>query len=122
MNGALQNFPLFIKTTQEDNELQYHYAVHTSLDVIEEKISSVGKNTNDLRELYLGLLYSTEEYKVYPFIDHSTDLRVIDYLYILLKSMQLSISLVDTDTRLIIYLQMMSHIIAGEILFNLRQF
>ena len=122
MNGALQNFPLFIKTTQEDNELQYHYAVHTSLDVIEEKISSVGKNTNDLRELYLGLLYSTEEYKVYPFIDHSTDLRVIDYLYILLKSMQLSICLVDTGTRLIIYLQMMSDIIAGEILFNLRQF
>lgn len=43
--------------------------MHTSLDVVEEKISSVGKNTNDLRELYLGLLYPTEDYKVYPFAD-----------------------------------------------------
>ena len=64
---VLQNYPLFIKTTPTDNELQFYYTVHTSLDVVEEKISSVGKNVNDLRELYLGLLYPTEDYKVYPF-------------------------------------------------------
>ena len=63
---APQNYPLFIKTTPTDNELQFYYTVHTSLDVVEEKISSVGKNVNDLRELYLGLLYPTEDYKVYP--------------------------------------------------------
>ena len=63
----LQNYPLFIKNTPTDNELQFYYTVHTSLDVVEEKISSVGKNANDLRELYLGLLYPTEDYKVYPF-------------------------------------------------------
>ena len=64
---VLQNYPLFIKTTPTDNELQFYYTVHTSLDVVEEKISSVGKNVNDLRELYLGLLYPTEDYKVHPF-------------------------------------------------------
>ena len=62
-----QNYPLFIKTIQSDNELKFQYTVHTSLDVVEEKISSVGKNSNDLRELYLGLLYPTEDYKVYPY-------------------------------------------------------
>lgn len=62
-----QNYPLFIKTIPTENELKFYYTVHTSLDVVEEKISSVGKNANDLRELYLGLLYPTEDYKVYPF-------------------------------------------------------
>jgi hypothetical protein len=47
-------------------QLLFHAVVHTSLDVVEEKISSVGKNQNDLKELYLGLLYPTEDYKVYP--------------------------------------------------------
>ncbi len=62
----LQNYPLFIKTIPTENELKFYYTVHTSLDVVEEKISSVGKNTNEARELYLGLLYPTEDYKVYP--------------------------------------------------------
>lgn len=41
--------------------------VHTSLDVVDEKVSSMGKTLVDQRELYLGLLYPTEDYKVYPF-------------------------------------------------------
>lgn len=49
------------------NELKFHYTVHTSLDVVEEKISSVSKSLGDQRELYLGLLYPTEDYKVHPF-------------------------------------------------------
>ena len=61
-----QNYPLFIKTVHAENELLFYYTVHTSLDVVEEKISSVGKNQNDLKELYLGILYPTEDYKVYP--------------------------------------------------------
>ena len=63
---VLQNYPLFIKTIPTDNELHFYYTVHTSLDVVEEKISTVRKNANDVRELYLGLLYPTEDYKVYP--------------------------------------------------------
>ena len=62
-----QNYPLYMKAAASDNELKFYYTVHTSLDVVEEKISTVGKNANELRELYLGLLYPTEDYKVYPF-------------------------------------------------------
>jgi len=46
--------------------MTFYYTVYTSLDVVEEKISSVAKSNNDLRELYLGLLYPMEDYKVYP--------------------------------------------------------
>jgi hypothetical protein len=69
MNNSFlfQNYPLYIKTVPTDNEWKFYYTVHTSLDVVEEKISTVGKNTNDLRELYLGLLYP-EDYKVYPLL------------------------------------------------------
>lgn len=42
--------------------------VHTSLDVVDEKVSAMGKALVDQRELYLGLLYPTEDYKVYPFL------------------------------------------------------
>ncbi|XP_074646260.1 trafficking protein particle complex subunit 2-like protein [Tubulanus polymorphus] len=66
-----ENYPLFIKTIPTDNELKFYYTVHTSLDVVEEKISAVGKNANDLRELYLGLLYPTEDYKVYGYVTNS---------------------------------------------------
>ncbi|KAJ8303253.1 hypothetical protein KUTeg_019649, partial [Tegillarca granosa] len=34
---------MFIKTVPTDNELKFYYTVHTSLDVVEEKISSVVK-------------------------------------------------------------------------------
>ncbi|KAK6622528.1 hypothetical protein RUM44_002340 [Polyplax serrata] len=46
-------------------ELQFHYKVHTSLDVVEEKLSNVG--TNEIRKLYLGLLHSTEEHKIFGY-------------------------------------------------------
>ncbi|XP_059163354.1 trafficking protein particle complex subunit 2-like protein [Physella acuta] len=68
---AKENYPLFIKTVATENELKFYYTVHTSLDVVEEKISSVGKNVNDLRELYLGLLYPTEDYKVYGYVTNT---------------------------------------------------
>lgn len=61
-----QNYPLYIRSVPTQNELKFHYTVHTSLDVVEEKISAVGKALGDQRELYLGLLYPTEDYKVYP--------------------------------------------------------
>lgn len=62
-----QNYPLYIRSVPSQNELKFHYTVHTSLDVVEEKISAVGKALGDQRELYLGLLYPTEDYKVYPY-------------------------------------------------------
>jgi len=48
--------------------MTFYYTVYTSLDVVEEKISSVAKSNNDLREMYLGLLYPMEDYKVYPLL------------------------------------------------------
>uniref|UniRef100_A0A669C7Y5 Trafficking protein particle complex subunit 2-like protein n=2 Tax=Oreochromis TaxID=8139 RepID=A0A669C7Y5_ORENI len=47
------------------------FSLHTSLDVVEEKISAVGKALGDQRELYLGLLYPTEDYKVYGYVTNS---------------------------------------------------
>ncbi|XP_071488214.1 trafficking protein particle complex subunit 2-like protein [Diadema antillarum] len=69
--APLPNYPLYIRTIPTENELKFHYTVHTCLDVIEEKVSSVGKSTNDLRELYLGLLYPTEDYKVYGYVTNT---------------------------------------------------
>ena len=62
----MQNYPLYIRSVPTENELKFHYMVHTSLDVVDEKISAMGKALVDQRELYLGLLYPTEDYKVYP--------------------------------------------------------
>ncbi|KAH3774181.1 hypothetical protein DPMN_175555 [Dreissena polymorpha] len=70
------NYPLYIKASTADNELKFYYTVHSSLDVIEEKNNSAGKNANDQRELYLGLLYPTEDYKVYPY-DPRSGLNVV---------------------------------------------
>ncbi|XP_069758056.1 trafficking protein particle complex subunit 2-like protein isoform X2 [Narcine bancroftii] len=68
---AKENYPLYIKTVPTENELKFHYTVHTSLDVVEEKISAVGKALVDQRELYLGLLYPTEDYKVYGYVTNT---------------------------------------------------
>ena len=58
-----QNSPLFIRCSSVVQELQYHYIVHTCLDFVEEKIVQSNKSGNDVRELYLGLLYTNEEVK-----------------------------------------------------------
>ncbi|XP_052817059.1 trafficking protein particle complex subunit 2-like protein [Mya arenaria] len=68
---AKENYPLYIKAASAENELKFYYTVHTSLDVIEEKVNNVGKNANELRELYLGLLYPTEDYKVYGYVTNT---------------------------------------------------
>jgi len=66
-----ENYPLYIKCGSPENELNFHYTVHTSLDVVEEKIATGSKNANDSRELYLGLLYPTEDYKVYGYVTNT---------------------------------------------------
>ncbi|GLH01869.1 Uncharacterized protein GBIM_07918, partial [Gryllus bimaculatus] len=42
------NSPKFISCLNPELELQFHYKVHTSLDVVEEKLSSSGINTGDM--------------------------------------------------------------------------
>lgn len=36
-SDLLQNYPLFLRTVSPEEELKFHYTVHTSLDVVEEK-------------------------------------------------------------------------------------
>jgi len=47
---------------EQELDLQYH--VHAALDVVEEKCL-IGKGAPESKELYLGLLYSTENHKMY---------------------------------------------------------
>ncbi|XP_002159058.1 trafficking protein particle complex subunit 2-like protein [Hydra vulgaris] len=65
------NEPLYVHTSSPDTDLKFHYIIHTCLDVIEEKTSSLTKSTQDPRELYLGLLYPTEDYKVYGYVTNT---------------------------------------------------
>ena len=62
--------------------LPFHYIVHTSLDVIEERCQSstsssaptstaVKPATEPLRDLYLGILYSTEQHKVFGYVTNT---------------------------------------------------
>ncbi|KAF7790092.1 hypothetical protein EIP86_001042 [Pleurotus ostreatoroseus] len=62
-----QNHPILIRTfgQQPKDELKYHYIAHTSLDVIEERISAA--NANKSVECYLGLLF-VEDVAVYGFM------------------------------------------------------
>ena len=86
--------PLALATSDPDRELDFHYIVHTSIDVINEKCAgstagssgatSVGQpgakleggvgavaNSAANRELYLGVLYSTEQHKVFGYVTNT---------------------------------------------------
>lgn len=65
----------------EDLELQFHYKVHTALDIVEEKLLTAGKSSGDLRELLLGLLYSTEELQMYPLTNERASIIDFNYMY-----------------------------------------
>jgi len=62
--------------------LQFHYKVHTSIDIIEEKLNIGNKTTVDIRDLYLGLLFATEEYKMYE-ISHIYIMALADTNHVL---------------------------------------
>ncbi|KAK9393430.1 trafficking protein particle complex subunit 2-like [Crotalus adamanteus] len=68
---AKENYPFYIKGLPTENVLKFHYTVHTSLDVVDEKVSALGKALVDEQDLYLGLLYPTEDYKVYGYVTNS---------------------------------------------------
>jgi len=71
------NNPLYIKTFDPTVEgLKFHYIVHTSLDIVEEKVlpANGGKKSTDL---YLGMLCPTEDYKVYGYITTTKNKLVV---------------------------------------------
>ncbi|KAH8296994.1 hypothetical protein KR044_002667 [Drosophila immigrans] len=64
------NAPLYLATSDLERELDLQYHVHAALDVVEEKCL-ISKGAPDSKELYLGLLYSTEIHKIYGFVTNS---------------------------------------------------
>ncbi|TCD70397.1 hypothetical protein EIP91_003478 [Steccherinum ochraceum] len=62
-----QNHPILIRTFSQpkQDELKYHYIAHTSLDVIDERITAAGATKST--ECYLGLLY-VEDVAVYGYM------------------------------------------------------
>lgn len=89
------NSPLYIKCANPEQELTFHYSLHTSLDVVEEKVTQSNTNnkgSNDNRELYLGSLYSTEHQKVFGYVTNTK----IKFVIIVDSS---STSLRDNETR-----------------------
>ncbi|CAD7078010.1 unnamed protein product [Hermetia illucens] len=65
------NSPQYIATSDLDKELELQYRVHAALDVVEEKCEPGTKTTPESRELYLGLLYSTETHKIYGYVTNT---------------------------------------------------
>ena len=75
-----QSTPLKLCTNDSSREVAFHYIVHTSLDVIEERCqsstsappSTVKPTAEPLRDLYLGMLYSTEQHKVFGYVTNTS--------------------------------------------------
>lgn len=65
------NAPLYIATANVDKEIALQYQVHASLDVIDERCATNQKAAADGRELYLGSLISTEQYKIYGYVTNT---------------------------------------------------
>ncbi|XP_050545058.1 trafficking protein particle complex subunit 2-like protein [Daktulosphaira vitifoliae] len=63
-----ENAPKYVASLNPDDELEIQYEIHSSIDFVEEKLKT-GKK--DMRELYLGLLYSTENHKIYGYVTNT---------------------------------------------------
>lgn len=65
------NNPLFVKLfAPTDDEVKFHYMIHASLDAVEEKVL-LRRNPGEVPEQYLGLLFPTEEFRVYGYISNT---------------------------------------------------
>ncbi|RLM84311.1 trafficking protein particle complex subunit 2-like protein [Panicum miliaceum] len=82
-----KNNPLYLQSfTEADDALKLHHIVHCSLDVIDERVNNPKRSAPTLNETFLGLLYPTENYKVYGYLTNTkvkfimvtTDLDVKD--------------------------------------------
>jgi len=64
------NNPLYIKCFDSVEEsLKFHYILHSALDVVEERSS--GKKGQNPSDAYLGMLYPTEDFRVYGYMTNS---------------------------------------------------
>ena len=63
---ARQNYPLYMRTIPNENTLKFHFIVHSSLDVIEERMVAVSRSATEAsnRETYLGYLLTIQDFNV----------------------------------------------------------
>lgn len=71
-----QNNPLYLETFQQtgagsEGALRFHYIVHCSLDAVEEKLLQPQKTPGEPSDAYLGLLYPTDDFKVYGYVSNT---------------------------------------------------
>ncbi|XP_034942997.1 trafficking protein particle complex subunit 2-like protein [Chelonus insularis] len=88
------NSPKFIKCASESCAIEFHFKVHTSIDIIEEKLNVGNKAVTDSRELFLGLLYATDEHKIFGYATNTK----MKFVVVLQSS---NASLRDNDVRMI---------------------
>ncbi|CAO1373403.1 unnamed protein product [Diamesa serratosioi] len=62
-----ENSPIYILTCNVDKEIELQYKIHSALDIIDEKFNISTNKNHDIRELYFGLLYATETFKIYGY-------------------------------------------------------
>lgn len=69
------NNPLYLEPFQDkgkqEDALKFHYIVHCALDAVEEKVAAPRKTVGEVFDSYLGMLYPTEDYKVYGYISNT---------------------------------------------------
>ncbi|XP_030759488.1 trafficking protein particle complex subunit 2-like protein [Sitophilus oryzae] len=66
-----ENSPKFFCCVNPDEELNFQYKVLSSLDIIEEKLNPTNKPGTEIKELYLGMLYSLETCKIYGYVTNT---------------------------------------------------
>eukprot|EP01111_Echinosteliopsis_oligospora_P005827 TRINITY_DN1952_c0_g1_i2.p1 TRINITY_DN1952_c0_g1~~TRINITY_DN1952_c0_g1_i2.p1 ORF type:complete len:116 (-),score=14.69 TRINITY_DN1952_c0_g1_i2:191-538(-) len=82
------NNPLYIKSFETQDTMKFHYIVHSSLDVVDERTKKTSQGT---AEMYLGLLCPTEDYKVYGYITNTK----IKLIVVMLDDMEVK----DADVK-----------------------
>jgi len=93
------NSPLYLRTWRDNLRSppevaeKLLYMLHTSLDVIEEKISASAPSKGDGRDLCLGVLYSMDELKLYGYVTN-TKIK-----FIIIVEMSASNQFRDNDIR-----------------------
>nr|XP_022912956.1 trafficking protein particle complex subunit 2-like protein [Onthophagus taurus] len=70
------NSPKYFTCSNPYEELFFQYKVLSSLDIIEEKLNIASKGGTDVRELYLGMLYSLETHKIYGYVTN-TKIKIV---------------------------------------------
>eukprot|EP00002_Diphylleia_rotans_P034430 TRINITY_DN7396_c0_g3_i1.p1 TRINITY_DN7396_c0_g3~~TRINITY_DN7396_c0_g3_i1.p1 ORF type:complete len:141 (-),score=34.84 TRINITY_DN7396_c0_g3_i1:113-535(-) len=73
--------PLFLKSYGNEEEIKFHFIVHSSLDLVEERANTKkGGSVTFNADSYLGLLCPIEDYKVYGYLTNTrtTFILVVD--------------------------------------------